>query len=86
MCLDLLKKIQNLNTADKFFQETTTLNTSDSGNHELKKLQFEAGTMNICPMDYSRILVQISQETMTDLKVGLSILLPNTKFKIRAIP
>ena len=57
MCLDLLKKIQNLNTADKFFQETTTLNSKDSGNHELKKLQFEAGTMVLSPMDYSKILI-----------------------------
>ena len=62
MCLDLLKKIQNLNCADKFFQDTSTMNTNDSGSREFKKLQFEASTMNICPMDFSRVLIHISQD------------------------
>ena len=86
MCLDLLKKIQNLNCADKFFQDTSTLNTNDSGSREFKKLQFEASSMNICPMDFSRVLIQINQEANQDMRVALSILLPNTRFKIRAIP
>ena len=44
--------------------------------------------MNVCPMDFSRILIHISQSgaTSQETKVALSILLPNTKFKIRAIP
>ena len=86
MCLDLLKKIQNLNCADEFFQDTSTLGTNDGDLRNKQKLQFEASTMNICPMDFSRVLVHVTQESKQEFKVGFSILLPNTKFKIRAIP
>ena len=37
-------------------------------------------------MDFSRVLVHVTQLTRREFRVSFSILLPNTKFKIRAIP
>ena len=44
--------------------------------------------MNICPLDFSRTLIRIgkSSNEAEDTIVNLSVLIPNTNFKIRAIP
>jgi len=48
--------------------------------------------MNICPLDFSRVLLRISSEqqnkdddTASSI-VNFTMLMPNTNFKIRAIP
>ena len=92
LCLNLVKKIQNINCEDKFYclsipsQETSDQNNSNDTN----KLKFEAATMNICPLDFSRVLLKMSKSNNRDHKddatVHFTMLMPNTNFKIRAIP
>ena len=42
--------------------------------------------MTICPLDFSRVLFQVSESDSGDTSVNFNVLLPNTNFKIRAIP
>ena len=42
--------------------------------------------MNISPLDFSRVLLKFAQAENSSFKVNLSLLVPNTNFKIRAIP
>ena len=44
--------------------------------------------MNICPLDFSRVMIRMSQssENIEDTMVNFTMLMPNTNFKIRAIP
>ena len=51
------------------------------------KLKFEASTMNICPLDFSRTQIRINKSSEDkSATVNLIILVPDTNFKIRAIP
>ena len=95
LCLNLVKKIQNINCEDKFHCLASRNPTQDThntgGENDLKdQLKFEASTMNICPLDFSRLLLKIGQTNTgsetTEKVVSLTILMPNTNFKIRAIP
>ena len=48
--------------------------------------------MNICPLDFSRVLLKLqksdleSGNSIDEVDVHFTMLMPNTNFKIRAIP
>ena len=91
LCLNLVKKIQNVNCQDKFYslktQETEASASIDLKDQANNKLKFDASTMNISPLDFSRVLIRI--DTSSDHEeptINFVLLAPNTNFKIRAIP
>ena len=87
LCLNLVKKIQNINCEDKFYCLSSRLPSQDTINQEKDKLKFEASTMNICPLDFSRVLFKLRKlNNDSEIEINFTILMPNTKFKIRAIP
>lgn len=62
MCLNLVKKIQNINCEDKFYCLQNQQNSATQAQTQADKLKFEAATMNICPLDFSRVLIKISTQ------------------------
>ena len=59
----MVKKIQNINCEDKFYCLSSRLPSQDTGaaavDQDRDKLKFEAATMNICPLDFSRVLIKL---------------------------